>query len=211
MRTGVSVAAVLLAIVGCGTTADLPLGGPFRGIGGADAGDSLDAGLGDAVIGFIVPETGTGSSTTTVITGTSSSGATSGVVTSTTGTGVGSSVTTSVGSTSISTSTSSSSSSSSTPSAPTWTYLYDTYLSSASSTIGDCDGSCHHHSQCSSASACYSWIGRGNQGSLTPTGSNALFSWDGNNGGWMPTNGPSSSPQADADFAAWIAAGSQDN
>jgi hypothetical protein len=27
----------------------------------------------------------------------------------------------------------------------------------------------------------------------------------------MPTNGPSSAPQAEADFAAWIAAGSQNN
>jgi hypothetical protein len=43
-------------------------------------------------------------------------------------------------------------------------------------------------------------------------GSSALFAWD--SGGWMPTsqaNPPSSDPQADADFAAWIAAGSQDN
>jgi hypothetical protein len=89
----------------------------------------------------------------------------------------------------------------------TWTYLYNTYLK-AGNTIGDCDGSCHRHSQCDSPSDCYQWIGRD---SLTAGGGyNALFTWD---GGFMPQGGPSqgSEPQADKDFAAWVAAGSQNN
>jgi hypothetical protein len=36
----------------------------------------------------------------------------------------------------------------------------------------------------------------------------SLFSWD---EGFMPPDGPTSEPQAEADFAAWIAAGSQNN
>ena len=99
-----------------------------------------------------------------------------------------------------------SSSHTSSASGPTWSYLYDTYLSSLTTTIGDCDGSCHHHSECSSAAACYAWIGTGVYGKLSNGGD--LFSWD---SGYMPTNGPASDPQAEADFAAWIAAGSMDD
>ncbi len=101
------------------------------------------------------------------------------------------------GSTSGSTTTTASSTSTSTSSAPTWTYLYTTYLAEGS-TIGDCDGSCHHHSECSSASACFNWIGNDIQ----------RLSWEGGN---MPPGGPSSDAQAEADFAAWQAAGGQDN
>jgi hypothetical protein len=74
-------------------------------------------------------------------------------------------------------------------------------------TIGDCDSSsCHRHTECSSPSACYSWIGTGTYGALANNG--GLLSWD---NGYMPATGPSSDPQAEADFAAWIAAGSLNN
>jgi hypothetical protein len=76
--------------------------------------------------------------------------------------------------------------------------------------VGDCDGSCHHHSECSSPLDCYNWIGQGQQGNLSGGGSNALFTWEGG-GGWMPEDGPASDPQAEADFAAWVAAGSINN
>jgi hypothetical protein len=94
---------------------------------------------------------------------------------------------------------------------PTWTYLYDTYLTTATSTIGSCDSlTCHAHTQCSTAAACYTWIGTGAQGNLSGGGGNALFTWEGG-AGYMPEDGPLSDPQAEADFAAWVAAGSPDN
>jgi hypothetical protein len=100
-----------------------------------------------------------------------------------------------------------SSSSSSAPSGKTWTYLFTTYLTDATATIGSCDGSCHYHSECDTASDCYSWIGapssQARWGALSNGG--GLFSWD---MGYMPRGGPTSEPQAEADFASWIAAGS---
>ncbi len=96
---------------------------------------------------------------------------------------------------------SSTSSASGSASVPTWTYLYSTYL--AVGTAGDCNGSCHHHSECSSPSACYSWIG-----SRQLSGGGGLLSWD---EGYMPPGGPSSDPQAETAFTAWTAAGAQDD
>jgi hypothetical protein len=96
---------------------------------------------------------------------------------------------------------------------PTWTYLYDTYLSASgpTPTPGNCDSSCHNHNECGSAKACFSWIGTGAQGQLVGGGDNPLFIWDAD--GYMPLTlqAPVSGAQADADFAAWIAEGSPDD
>ena len=178
---------------GCGSATDVPLGGPYGGTasvpGPSDSGS--DAGGGVVII----------TSTTTTI-GVTTVGTTTGVTTTTTTTTAGMTTQTTSETTTTTTTTTTSSSTTSSGTAPTWTYLYTTYLA-AGSTPGTCDS--HHHSECSSPSACFSWIGTGYNLS---TGGN-LFSWD--SGGWMPTNGPSSEPQADTDFAAWVAAGSHNN
>jgi hypothetical protein len=212
MRTSTSVLASLLLVGGCSTAADLPLGGPYRALEGSDAGGSGSA-------SFVAEDSGVGGDTGSVVlvgTGPGSSGTGSGtgvVVTSGTGSGTGTVMMSGPGSGTGSsagsgpgtgTGTGTGTGSGSGP--PTWTYLYDTYLTDATTTIGDCDGSCHHHSECSSASACYSWIGGGQKGALSNGG--GLFTWD---QGYMPTHGTTSDPAAEADFAAWIAAGSQDN
>jgi hypothetical protein len=79
--------------------------------------------------------------------------------------------------------------------APTWTYLFDTYL--AIGTIGDCNGSCHQHSECDNAMDCYNFVGT----------NVSILSWE---GGFMPPSVPTSA-QAKKDFDAWVAAGSKDN
>lgn len=204
--------AVTLFSVGCSSAGDLPLGGPYGGLMNPDASASdTDSGI----VFTVGSGSGTSSSSGTIIVVGSSSSTTSTIGTTSTSTtstnesstGESSTTTSSSHATSTSTSTSTSSStasSSSTSSAPTWTELYTGYL--AVGTPGDCDGSCHHHSQCSSASACYSWIGGGKY-DLSSNGD--LLCWDSN--GFMPTNCPSSVGNAVADFAAWIAAGSQNN
>jgi hypothetical protein len=95
---------------------------------------------------------------------------------------------------------------------PTWTYLFNSYL--AAGTIGDCaDSNCHgvggaEDSNCDSPGDCWSFIGQPGFYGLSAGGD--LFSWD---DGTMPaaTSDPGSEPQADADFAAWVAAGSLNN
>lgn len=190
-------------VASCSSASDVPLGGPYGGTAtaapptdaGNDTGPTTIIGSGPGVGTGTGSGNGTGTGTGTGIeigTGTGT-GTGIGIGTGTgfgTGTGKGAGTGTGTGT--------------GTGGAPTWTYLYDTYLAETG-TPGSCDGSCHHHSQCGSASACYSWIGTGyNLG----TGGN-LFSWDSQ--GWMPTHGPSSEPQADTDFDAWIAAGSKNN
>jgi len=225
MRSSSAVLVTFLVVVGCSSAADLPLGGPYVGgtmpAAGTDGGASFVPGSDGGIVivtpgidsGVVTPPPGVDSGVVippNVDSGgvtNPGSGAGSGTGTGTNpGTGTGSGTGTSAG-----TGTGSGTGTGTGTPAPTWTYLYDTYLSSATSTPGDCDGSCHHHSQCGSASACFSWIGSGQQGALTGTGGNSLFLWDSSTGGWMPKSGPTSNPQADADFTAWIAAGSQDN
>jgi len=207
MRTIASVIALVM-VVGCGGGV-LPVDGPFD----PDAGHAFDTGLGSG--------TGTGVSTGIIFTTGTTTGltttATTGVTTTTTGntttTTTGNTTTTTTGTTATTTSTTAttettttsttttSSSSSSSGGTPTWTELYTDYL--AVGTIGNCDGSCHHHSQCSSPSSCYSWIGN-----KQLSGGGGLLSWD---NGYMPPSGPSSNTAAEDAFTAWTAAGSPDN
>ncbi len=191
LRTYVGVALVL---VGCSSAATLPSGGPYGGAAG-DAGVSV-GGQVDAGSGIVFDPGGGASSSSGGIIIIGSSSGTGATVTS------GSSIVT----TSASSATMGATSSSGSTNAPTWTDLYNTYLSDATTTIGDCDGSCHYHTECSSASACYSWIGTGKYGALSNGG--GLFTWD---QGYMPKDGPTSDATAEAAFAAWIAAGSPDN
>jgi len=92
---------------------------------------------------------------------------------------------------------------------PTWTYLFNTYL--AAGTPGNC-AACHYvgyygySGGCDDPVDCYDFIGNGLWGGLSAGG--GLFSWD---EGDMPSGGPTSLPQADIDFGAWIAVGSPDN
>ena len=146
LRTYVGVALVL---VGCSSAATLPSGGPYGGAAG-DAGVSV-GGQVDAGSGIVFDPGGGASSSSGGIIIIGSSSGTGATVTS------GSSIVT----TSASSATMGATSSSGSTNAPTWTDLYNTYLSDATTTIGDCDGSCHYHTECSSASACYSWIGTG--------------------------------------------------
>ena len=77
----------------------------------------------------------------------------------------------------------------------------------APGTVGNCSkSSCH--SQCSTASGCYTWLdGRGYiSGGIN---NNGLFTWTPT--GFMPPSGPTSDPKAVSDFAAWTAAGSLNN
>jgi len=193
---------VVFGAVGCSSADTLPSGGPYGGsVVDAAAGGDTDAGPG--LIQFTTKNgsgtgTGLGSATgTTSPTGQTTSGPAS---TTQQSSEMSSSMATTM----------TTPSSSSAVATPTWTDLYNTYLSSATATIGDCDGSCHHHSECSSPSACYTWIGspsaQKNYGALSNGG--GLLSWD---NGYMPTTGPSSDPTAEAAFAAWIAAGSPNN
>ena len=99
-------------------------------------------------------------------------------------------------------------------SAPTWTQLFNNYL--AAGTIGNCGAAspCHQvdgnlGGNCGTAGDCWTWIGLQGQGGLADCQGGGLFSWDVH--GYMPQNGPTSEPQAEADFTAWIAAGSLDN
>jgi hypothetical protein len=76
--------------------------------------------------------------------------------------------------------------------------------------VGGCAQSgCHSSSKdCGSASGCFTWLNK--QGYISGGINNdQLFTWT--SGGFMPKDGPSSEPQAVTDFAAWTAAGSQDN
>lgn len=93
--------------------------------------------------------------------------------------------------------------------APTWSTLYDRYLSVPST--GCVNNGCHHHdSSCPNASGCWAWLNAQPGGiSVMVGGTGQLFTWDSD--GWMPPNGPSTDPQAEADFAAWVVAGAQDN
>jgi hypothetical protein len=199
MRIGMFLSLALIG-AGCSSADTLPSGGPYGGAAGdagltgaTDAGGSVVFNPGDTGV------TGSSSASGVVIVGSSSgSGATT-----TSSSGAASTATSGFGST---VATSSASATSSSAAAPTWTYLYDTYLSDASATVGDCDGSCHYHGECSSAPACFTWIGTGKYGALSNGG--GLFTWD---QGYMPKNGPTSEPEAETDFAAWIAAGSPDN
>lgn len=207
---------VLSTLVGCSSAGDLPFGGPY---GGTVAGQDAAVAPADAGIVFVQASPGTGTGTGAGFQpGTGSSGTGTGTATGTgnTGTGTGSTGTgagtansgtgTGTGNTGTGAGTGSTGTGTGTGSsgASTWTELYTNYL--AVGTIGNCDGSCHRHSQCSSPSSCYSWIGSGNRGALS--GGGGLLSWD---QGYMPTNGPTSEPQAEADFTAWAAAGSQNN
>jgi hypothetical protein len=202
ISTRVALCAVLL--VGCSSAGDLPLGGPFGALAAGSSGGvfllpggSGSGGGGTSAIASTITSGSGATSSTTATTSASGPGASSGTAGSsstqaTAGSGTG---------------TSSSAASASSSSAPTWTDLYNAYL--AVGTVGGCDSSsCHRHTECSSPSACWSWIGTGQQGGLTRGSAKPLFSWD---NGDMPTNGPTSDPQADAAFAAWIAAGSKDN
>jgi hypothetical protein len=210
-------------VVGCSSSSGVtPFDGPY-GSPGLDGGGG-SAGSGGTSTGVFIAgqDGGAGSTSGLMFSFVASSGAsvvtTSGesVATTTTTQGgqttqvVSTSTTTQGGQTSHTTTTTTTvaSSTSTTSSAPTWTDLYEKYLK-VGNTPGQCDSSCHDHTQCDSASDCYRWIGKGEEGALTPQGSGEkLFSWD---NGFMPRNGPSSEPQADADFEAWIAAGSLNN
>ena len=90
--------------------------------------------------------------------------------------------------------------------APTWTTLWTTYL--ASGTLGGCaKAGCHAAGQCDTPSDCWTFL---NSYEYIAGGinNNFLFSWT---GGFMPAGGPTSEPKAFCDFAAWTAAGSQNN
>lgn len=90
---------------------------------------------------------------------------------------------------------------------PTWTYLFNTYLAAATpGNCAACHGAGYYYGSCDDPVDCYELIGNGQYGGLSTGG--GFFSWD---LGGMPPSGPTSLPQADIDFAAWIAAGSQDN
>jgi len=186
----------LSLLVGCSSAGDLPLGGPYGG-GASGIDEASDAAVvfnlgsgSGASSGIVISSSSVGAQGTSQTSGPGSSG-----------TSTSSSSGIPASSSTQSASTSSSSAASSSAAAPTWTYLYNTYLASGS-TPGNCDGSCHRHSQCDNPSDCYSWIG-----SRVSNGA-GLLSWD---QGYMPPGGPSSLPQAEADFNAWAAAGSQDN
>jgi len=235
MRLKASILA-LFTLVGCSSAGDLPLGGPY---GGTSTAPTSDADGGFIEPQNQGGDNGSGSGSSVGTTGNTGGGNTGGGNTGSgntgsgntgggntgggntgsgntgsgtgggnTGSGTGGGNTgsgTGGGNTGSGTGGGNTGSGSGTSSgAPTWTDLYTKYL--AVGTIGNCDGSCHHHSQCSSASSCYSWIGTGNHGAVANGG--GLFSWD---SGYMPTNGPTSEPQAESDFAAWVAAGSLDN
>ncbi len=188
MRSRASV--VALFVVGCSSADTLPSGGPYGG-------GAYDASPASAGSTFSLPPFSTGSSSGATVTSQAMTGtATTGVAT----TGV---TTTGMATTGMATTGGGS--------APTWTYLFDTYLTDATATIGSCDGgTCHYHSECSTPAACYTWIGSTSAQSYYGALSNGgdLFSWD---GGYMPKGGPTSEPQAEADFAAWMAAGSMNN
>jgi len=182
---------------GTGTGTATGTGNTGTGTGSTGTG----AGTANSGTGTGTGNTGTGAGTGNTGTGTGAGNTGTGTGTGNTGTGTGNTGNTGTGAGTGSTGTGTGTGSSG---APTWTELYTNYL--AVGTIGNCDGSCHRHSQCSSPSSCYSWIGSGNRGALS--GGGGLLSWD---QGYMPTNGPTSEPQAEADFTAWAAAGSQNN
>jgi hypothetical protein len=80
----------------------------------------------------------------------------------------------------------------------------------ATGTVGGCAKSgCHGSSnQRASASACFTWLD-GDGFIAGGINDNGLFIWT--QDGFMPQNGPTSEPQAVSDYAAWTAAGSQNN
>jgi hypothetical protein len=80
----------------------------------------------------------------------------------------------------------------------------------AASTLGGCAKSgCHSDAtECATATACYTWL-NGDGFISGGINDNGLFLWT--SGGFMPQNGPTSEPQAVCDFAAWTAAGSNNN
>ena len=92
--------------------------------------------------------------------------------------------------------------------APTWSYLYATYL--GSNTIGHC-GNCH--SWATSASSTYSELKAANQ--ISGSSSRlvlqgvSILKWFG--GGMPQDTGQITDAQAVADFQAWVAAGALDN
>jgi hypothetical protein len=193
---------------GCASNSgDAPLAGPYTdaslpdvAVGGADGGAPI----------FITGSSGTGQGSSTGFTSVSVVSSTSGVAPSSgtgTSTGTGSSTATMTGgSSSIATTTTHTASSSmSHAPVPTWVYLYNTYLAETG-TLGTCDGgSCHHHSECDNPLDCYDWIVAPGKYTFTAGSDNPIFTWD---DGFMPKDGPTSEPQADADFGAWVAAGS---
>jgi hypothetical protein len=101
------------------------------------------------------------------------------------------------------------------PAAPTWTELWTKYLQVPKT--GCVNNGCHTHdasmapgANCSTAKSCFLWIGSAGGSQVSASG--GIFVWDA--GGFMPKascDPPTTDPQADTDFAAWIAAGAQDN
>jgi hypothetical protein len=174
-----------LALSGCGGDVATPLGGPFGGT--ANVPPPTDAGN-DA--GPLITTTTTTTTTTGITTTTTT---TTGTTTTTTGTTTTTTTTQGTGM----------------PAAPTWTDLYTKYLSVAHT--GCYNNVCHQHdAQCNTAKTCFSWIGVGGGAQVSVAG--GIFTWDPD--GFMPTamaDPPTSDPQADTDFAAWIAAGALDN
>ncbi len=206
----------------CSSPSEGPLGGPYTPIstqGGGSGGSSGDNGgsssgssSGSTNASSSGGSDGSSSGSSSGSTSGSSSGSSGGSSSSsgsssgsTSGSSSGSSGGSSSSSGSSGGSSSSSGSSSGGTGAPTWTQLTANYL--AAGTAGDCaKGGCH--SECSTAPKCYQFISENGylQGGINNSG---LFTWT--SGGFMPKHGPSSEPQAVTDFAAWTAAGAQDN
>src|ERR1700678_3596170 len=127
---------VLPAVVACGSADTPPLGGPYGGTAPQVAPNDPP------------PTEGSGSGSASI----QAEGD------NTAGSGGGSSTPSSSSSSSSESSSSGSSTASSAASSPTWTELYTTYL--AAGTVGGCT-SCH--SEMSSASGAYTWLGKEGQ------------------------------------------------
>jgi hypothetical protein len=95
------------------------------------------------------------------------------------------------------------------PTGPTWTTLFDTYL--APGTVGNCAASgCHQQFTRPGDAYSYLWgngyINGTSSALVDPTQS--CLSWF---GGTMPPSGPASAGNGVADFNAWVAAGALNN
>ena len=207
---GVGVLAFAVGL-GCSSADEHPLGGPYGGVGTATppstaGGDPASTGAAGSPTGTIGGGPSTGGAGTG---GTGTGGAGTGGTTDAGGTGSGTGGATDAGTGGTADAGTVPPPPPPAPAAPTWTQIWQAYLSPSSK--GKCAASgCH--GQMATAAGTYSYLQArghisGTTSSLVNTSTSRL-SWY---GGDMPPSGPSSWAQAVADMNAWAAAGALQN